>query len=104
MAKTDRGDVWIIDLGYAAKTRPCLILSIPTLVSDRALITIIPYTSQARGTRFEVAISTAFLSGGVFDAQNPITTLHAKLLRKMGELTPDQIEHVETAVRHWLGL
>jgi hypothetical protein len=30
-----RGEVWIADLGYAAKRRPCLILSIPIEDRDR---------------------------------------------------------------------
>ena len=42
MAKADRGEVWLVDLGYAAKTRPCLVLSIPPLDTDRALTTVIP--------------------------------------------------------------
>jgi mRNA interferase MazF len=104
MANPDRGEVWLVDLGYAAKTRPCLIMSIPALDTDRALTTVIPYTSQARGTRFEVAISTPFLTGGVFDAQNPTTTPHSKFLKKLGDLTPTQLDQVEDAVRHWLGL
>jgi len=104
MASPDRGEVWLVDLGYAAKTRPCLILSIAALDTDRALVTVIPYTSQVRGTRFEVTISTSFLTRGVFDAQNPTTTPHAKFPKKLGDLTQDQLEQVEDAVRHWLGL
>jgi mRNA interferase MazF len=41
MPKADRGEVWLIDLGYVAKTRPSLVLSIPLLDSDRALVTVI---------------------------------------------------------------
>jgi len=29
MADPTRGEVWIVDLGLAAKVRPCLILSVP---------------------------------------------------------------------------
>jgi hypothetical protein len=29
MAVYNRGEVWLTDFGYAGKTRPCLILSIP---------------------------------------------------------------------------
>jgi hypothetical protein len=41
---------------------------------------------------------------GVFDAQNPISTTQAKLKRKLGDLTVDQLEQIEDAVRLWLGL
>ncbi len=28
MANPNRGEVWLVDLGYAAKVRPCLVFSI----------------------------------------------------------------------------
>ncbi|WP_241392666.1 type II toxin-antitoxin system PemK/MazF family toxin [Rippkaea orientalis] len=31
MRNYKRGEVWLVDLGYVAKIRPCLIVSIPTL-------------------------------------------------------------------------
>jgi len=37
MANPNRGEVWLVDLGYAAKVRPCLVLSIPVNDEDRAL-------------------------------------------------------------------
>jgi mRNA interferase MazF len=104
MANPDRGDVWLADLGYAAKTRPCLVLSIPALDTDRALTTVIPYTSQVKGTRFEVDVSPAFLKKGILDAQNPVTSPHAKFIKRLGRLNSDQLKQVEDAVRHWLGL
>lgn len=30
MPSADRGSVWIVDLGMAAKVRPALVLSVPT--------------------------------------------------------------------------
>ncbi len=104
MLKANRGEVWLVDLGYAAKTRPSLVLSIPPLDSDRALVTLIPHTTSPRGTRFEVSISKPFLHRGVFDAQNPTTVALAKLIRKLGDLSPDQLAQIEDAVRTWLGL
>jgi mRNA interferase MazF len=35
MPKPNRGEVWVANLGIAAKTRPCLILSIPLEPQDR---------------------------------------------------------------------
>jgi len=105
MATANRGEVWLVDLGYIAKTRPCLVLSVPILDTDRALATVIPHTTSPRGTRFEVAVPVPFLDrGGVFDAQNPTSTTQAKLKRKLGGLTVDQLAQVEDAVRLWLGL
>jgi mRNA interferase MazF len=99
-----RGEVWLVDLGYIAKVRPGLVLSIEPLDTDRALVTLVPHTTSPRGTRFEVDLKPAFLKRGAFDAQNPVTAPLAKLLKKVGVLTTDEMKRVEDAVRTWLGL
>jgi mRNA interferase MazF len=59
-----RGEVWLVDLGMAAKVRPALVLSIPANDEDRALATLVPHTTSVRGSRFEAAVSAAFLKAG----------------------------------------
>jgi mRNA interferase MazF len=103
--RADRGSVWIADLGLVAKVRPCLVLSVPTDPQDRVLVTMVPHTTSVQGTRFEVAVQAKFLNpGGVFDAQQVVTVPQVKLVRKLGDLSPDQLALVEEAVRRWLGL
>ena len=104
MPSADRGSVWIVDLGMAAKVRPCLVLSVPTDPQDRVLVTVVPHTTSIQGTRFEVDIPTPFLKSGVFDAQQVVTVAQARLIRKIGDLTPAELAQVEDAVRQWLGL
>ena len=41
MPAADRGSVWIVDLGMAAKVRPCVIMSVPTDPQDRVLVTVV---------------------------------------------------------------
>jgi mRNA interferase MazF len=96
--------VWIVDLGMAAKVRPCLVLSIPTDPQDRVLVTVVPHTTSVQGTRFEVDIPKSFLKTGAFDAQQVVTVAQARLIRKIGDLTPTELAQVEDAVRRWLGL
>jgi mRNA interferase MazF len=103
MDSPDRGEVWLVDLGYVAKVRPCLVISIPALNEDRALATLVPHTTSSRGSRFEVQVQARFLREGVFDVQNIITIPHAKLLRKLGDLTSEQMVEVEDALLFWLG-
>jgi mRNA interferase MazF len=79
-----RGEIWLVDLGMAAKVRPALVLSVPTHDEDRALVTLVPHTTSVRGSRFEAAVAVGFLKPGAFDAQNLITIPHAKLLRSPG--------------------
>ena len=104
MAIPKRGEVWLVDLGYVAKTRPCLVLSIPAQDEDRALATVIPHTTSPRGSRFEVNIQVKFLRPEMFDIQSIVTIPHAKLIRKLGILSPEQLKAVEDRVRMWLGL
>ena len=105
MANPLRGEVWLVDLGMVAKIRPCLIFSVPAAgPNDRVLATVVAHTTSARGPSFEVAVPARFLKPGIFDAQNLISIPHAKLVRRLGLLTPDQMDAVSVVVRKWLGL
>ncbi len=103
-ALTNRGEVWLVDLGYAAKIRPCLIFSIKADDTDRALTTVVVHTTSIRGTYFEVSLNIRFLKQGAFDAQNILSVSHAKFVRKLGSLTDAQMQQVEDAVKDWLNL
>ena len=87
-ASPNRGDVWLVDLGMAAKVRPCFILSIPAADEDRALVTLVPHTTSPRNSRFEIAFPTKLLKPGVFDTQNLVPVPLAKLVRKLGYFQP----------------
>src|SRR5436305_12954491 len=104
MRSPQRGQVWLVDLGLAAKVRPCLVLSVPAEDVDRALVTLVPCTTSLRTSRFEVVLPVPFLRQGGFDAQNLVTVPLAKLIRVLGKLTPDHLSQVESRVAAWLGL
>ena len=104
MKRAQRGEVWLVDLGYLAKVRPGLVLSIPAEEQDRALVTLVPHTTSRRGSRFEVESRVRFLRPGVFDAQGLVTVSEAKLLRKLGKLSSELLGAVEKSVRKWLDL
>ncbi|MBI3840153.1 MAG: type II toxin-antitoxin system PemK/MazF family toxin [Planctomycetia bacterium] len=107
MAQADprRGEVWIIDTGWQRKVRPCLILSVRAHDQDRDLVTYIPRTTSARGSRFEVAIDAPYFQRpGVFDVHGVGTISRAKLQSRIGELAPEQVAEVEAALCRWLGL
>jgi mRNA interferase MazF len=103
VARINRGEVWLVDLGYAAKIRPCLVLSVPPEGQERVLVTLAPHTTSVRGTRFEVIVPKPFLKAGAFDAQGLVTVPSVHLIRKLGELAPSEMALVEEAVRRWLG-
>ena len=99
-----RGDVWLIDLGMAAKVRPAVVVSVPAGDIDRALATFVPHTTTLRGTDYEVVSAVSFLKPGAFDVQGIVSVPFAKLQRRLGRLTSEQIAGVDAALRRWLAL
>jgi mRNA interferase MazF len=51
------GEVWLADLGLAAKIRPVIIVSRTDADSPRALVLYVPITSQNRLSRYEVQLA-----------------------------------------------
>ena len=99
-----RGEVYMVDLGLAAKVRPCVVLSVPLEESDRSLVTVIPHTTALRHSRFEIVISTRFPRPGAFDVQGIVTGPTVRLMNRLGALTTEQLRPVESGVCAWLGI
>jgi mRNA interferase MazF len=99
-----RGEIWMIDLGLAAKVRPCLILSTDFRDDERAVVTYVPRTTSLRGGRFEVSHQAPRFLPGAFDAQNIGTVPVAKLMKFLVQADASTLEQVEAAVGRWLGL
>jgi mRNA interferase MazF len=104
MPRTQPGDVWLVDLGLAAKVRPCLILSDYPADDELALIVVIPHTTAVRGNRWELAVPKRFLKPGVFHIQQIQAIPIARLQRKLGALTDDEFENVKAAIARLLSL
>jgi mRNA interferase MazF len=104
MAEVRRGEVWIVDLGYVAKLRPCLVVSVETGSSERDLLTLVPHTTTPRKSRFETALAVRFLREGAFDSQSLITVPRGKLTRRLDVLPPEQIRQIDRLLARWLGL
>ncbi len=99
-----RGEIWLIDLGLAAKVRPCLILSADFHDDERAVVTYVPRTTSLRGGRFEVRHHAPRFLPGAFDAQNIGTVPLAKLTKFLAQADLSTLEQIEAAVGRWLGL
>lgn len=99
-----RGEVWLVDLGLAAKIRPCLVLGAPAAEEDRALITLVPHTTSVRGTRYEISVPVPFLRAGAFDAQGIVTVPTVRLMRSLGTLRPEQLNAVVSGICLWLNI
>ena len=99
-----RGEIWMIDLGLAAKVRPCLILSIEFRDDERAVVTYVPRTTSLRGGRFEVEHRHPQFQPGAFDAQTLNTVPAVKLMRLLARIDQAALERIETAVCTWMAL
>ena len=104
MPKTKPGDVWLIDLGLAAKVRPCLVLSDYPADDELALVVLVPHTTSLRNNRWELAIPKPFLKPGAFHLQQIQSAPVVRLQRKLGELTPAELRDARTALARLLNL
>src|SRR6266852_1089126 len=104
MPSASRSEVWQVDLGMVAKTRPALIVSIPFHDNERAVYAVVPHTTAVRGGRFEVQINVRWLQSGAFDVQGMRNVPVSVLLRRLGALEPAQMETNLRATKIWLGI
>ncbi len=105
MIKAQRGDVWQVDFGLAAKVRPALLLTDES-DSDNELdvVTLVLHTTSLRGNEWEISIPKPFLKPGAFHCQQVQTVSAAKLMRRLGQLTASEMADVDALLRRRLGL
>ncbi|OWY69880.1 transcriptional regulator [cyanobacterium TDX16] len=86
------GEVWLADLGLAAKTRPVVIVSRYDSNPPRVLVIYVPLTTQNRGSQYEVAVpKLQFLErDSIANVQGIGSLPTVRLERKLGVL-PDEI-------------
>jgi len=99
-----RGEIWLFDLGMTAKTRPVLVVSVDYGDADRAIVTVVPHTTELRKSQFEIPVNAPFLRPGAFLVQGVSTYPKAWAIRKLGILQPAQMQAVTTGLAAWLGL
>jgi mRNA interferase MazF len=87
----------------AAKTRPVLVVSVAYGDVDRALVTVVPHTTQLRASPFEISVSVPFLQPGAFLVQGVSTYPKAWAIRKLGTLRSEPFQMVMAGLRRWLG-
>ena len=100
------GEVWLVDLGMAAKTRPVVVVSRYDEDPPRVLVLYVPLTSENRGSDYEVEMpKLPFLRlEGVANVQG-IASLPAKRLdRRLGVLPMEVMQRIKRALRFALDL
>ena len=104
MPAVNPGEIWMTDFGLAAKVRPALVLTDDPTVEELDLVTLLLHTTALRGNRWELNIPKPFLKPGAFHLQHIQTVSTVKLERKLGVLTPDEMNQVLAALAERLAL
>lgn len=104
MARPAPAEVWLVDLGLAAKVRPCLILSDYPAPDELALVVIVPHTTALRGNRWEFVLPKAFLKPGAFHLQQVQPVSLPRFERRLGALTRHEFDRLGNALANLLHL
>jgi mRNA interferase MazF len=94
------GEVWLADLGLAAKTRPVVIVSRRDPDPPRALALYVPLTTQHRLSSYEVPLpQLAFLDrDSVANVQGLGSIPTVRLQRKLGVVPKDVLARIKAAL------
>ena len=104
MPAIQKGEVWMVDFGLAAKVRPALLLTGEPADDELDLVTLVLHTTALRGNRWELALTQPFLKPGAFHLQQVQTVSVAKLERRLGALTDTELGLVLEALARRLEL
>ena len=98
MPAINRGEVWQVDFGMAAKVRPALLLTGNPADAELDLVTVRLHTTSLRGNRWELSIPKPFLKPGAFHLQQIQSVSTVKLERKLGVLNETEMNQVLDAL------
>ena len=100
---TEPGEVYLVDLGMVAKTRPMLVVSRRDDDAPRALSVCAPITTSTRDSEYEVSIGKPkFLHETSYvNVQGMQAIQHHELKRMIGRLSDADLQTVMKAIK-WL--
>ncbi len=100
------GEIWLADLGLAAKTRPVIIVSRQDPDPPRALVLYVPLTTQRRDSPYEVPLPRLpFLDReSVANVQGMGSLPTVRLERRIGTLSAGTMERLKGALAFALDL
>jgi mRNA interferase MazF len=100
------GEIYLVDLGLAAKVRPAVVVSRHDLDSPRALALLVPLTTENRGSDYEVSLGKLrFLNKESWaNVQGLMSCGHERLIRPLGTVASSQLAQIKSALSFALGL
>jgi mRNA interferase MazF len=96
MTSFKRGDIVIVDLGFAAKVRPCVVLSGPRPDRTRNLCVAVPVTREIRGGECELPFPKPvwLREASVINVLGVAGVDQARVQRRLGALPPERLDAV----------
>ena len=106
MTRFDRGDVVVVDLGMAAKTRPCVVVSARQPDRQRNMAVVVPLTTEKRGGECEVAFAKpAWLrQESVVNVLGIAGVDHARIVQRIAPFPSESFSKVIRATAQMLGM
>ena len=106
MTSFKRGDVVLVDLGYLAKVRPCVVISIPNADSRRNMSIVAPLTTEIRGGECEVPFPKPkwLAEESVVNLIGLVGVDNAKIERLLGPLPADCLDAIDEVLLRLFGL
>ena len=100
------GEIWLEDLGLAAKTRPVVIVSREDPNPPRSLVLYVPLTTQRRDNPYEVPLPRLpFLDReSVANVQGLGSLPTVRLERRIGKLSAEIMQRLKNALAFALDL
>jgi mRNA interferase MazF len=100
------GEIWLADLGLAAKTRPIIIVSRQDPAPPRSLVLYVPLTTQRRDSAYKVPLPRLPLVDreSVANVQGRGSLPTVRLERKIGKLPNILMERLKNALAFALDL
>jgi len=106
MPSFERGDVVVVDLGMAAKTRPCVVVSIGQPDRQRNMSVVVPMTTEIRGGECEIPFPKPvwLRQESVVNVLGIAGVDNAKIERRISAFPADKMVQIESVLKRLLGL
>ena len=106
MTAFNRGDVVLVDLGHAAKVRPCVVVSINQPDQQRNMSVVVPMTTERRGGECEVSFPKPpwLRQDSVVNVLGHAGVDNARIERRIAKFPADKLLEIESVLRRLLGL
>ena len=106
MPNFNRGDVVVVDLGMATKTRPCVVVSIGQPDGQRNMSVVVPMTTEIRGGECEIRFpKPAWLrQESVVNVLGIAGVDNVKIERRISVFPADKMAAIDSMLKRLLGL